>query len=140
MPAPEMLYKELRCEFSLLWNKDVLSKVTHYKKTFNVILRVQFIRGYTLWVSDTRQNICFWKECHCFSQRIKKSTKSVIMLIKHFSIVLKLIDREVTIINETNFLVIFLLFNKFLNSSWENKLSYCQWHNLTGKWKSKWTA
>lgn len=40
MPAPETLYKELRCEFSLLWNKDVLSKVTHYKKTFNVCVCV----------------------------------------------------------------------------------------------------
>ena len=42
MPAPETLYKELRCEFSLLWNKDVLSKVTHYKKTFNVCVCVFF--------------------------------------------------------------------------------------------------
>ena len=47
----------------------------------------------------------------------KKSTKSVIMFIKHFSIVFKLTDREVTIVNETNFLDIFLLFNKFLSSN-----------------------
>ena len=47
----------------------------------------------------------------------KKSTKSVIMFIKNFSIVFKLTDREVTIVNETNFLDIFLRFNKFLSSN-----------------------
>lgn len=86
-----------------------------------MILRVQFIEAKLYGFQIQDKTFASGKNVPYFSQRIKKSTKSVLMLIKHFSIVLKLTDREVTIVNETNFLDIFLLFNKFLSSSWRKQ-------------------